>query len=400
MLGKNTLESNLKMLQQSPHYLQQNILPTLSTNQELCFFILNQTKSTANLKKRKCFCWIMACSCSIFLQQCKELTNEKKDTPKPPPPSAAVDAYIVEPLSITQVIEVPGSLAPLESTDLHPEISGRVISINFKEGTNIAKGSLLVKLYDADLQAQLKKIQVQLAIAKKTEERQKQLLNVSGISQQDYDLSLLAVNNLLADITILKTSIEKTEIRAPYAGQLGLRNISLGAYITPSTIISTIRSINQLTLAFTIPERYGDNIKLDGLIHFTIDGSNTNYAATVMATENSIAADTRSLRVKALVTKADNHLISGAFAKVQIELGKNMVALKVPTQAIIPQAKNKKVVVLRNGLASMEIVVTGLRDTSMVEVTSGLKLGDTVLISGLLSTKPGSKVKLNLIKKN
>ncbi len=186
-------------------------------------------------------------------------------------------------------------------------------------------------------------MQVQLSIAQQTEKRQSELLKISGISQQDYDLSLLSVRNLQADINILQTSISKTAIRAPFSGTLGLRNISNGAYITPQTIITTLRQTNQLKVEFTVPERYGTKMQTGKLVYFTIEGNSENYLAKVIATENDIAVDTRSLRVKAVVDKTNTQLIAGSFAKVKIILDRNETALMIPTQAVIPQARNKKV---------------------------------------------------------
>lgn len=334
----------------------------------------------------------------IAFAACKNKEDEKKDSPKPATGSSKVDAIIVSPTAVTQDIEVPGSLAAFEETNLQPEVSGRVTGIYFKEGALTNKGSLLVKLYDEDLQAQLKKIQVQLSIAKKTEERQNELLKINGISQQDYDLSLLAVRNLQADIDILKTSIAKTELRAPFSGKIGLRNISLGAYINPQTIVATIREVNRIKLEFTVPERYSTVMQPGKQIQFSIDGSNKTFNASIIANENNIAENTRSLKVKALTTSADQLLMAGGFAKVKVTLGKNESALMIPTQAIIPQARNKKVIVYRSGIAVMEVVTTGIRDADNVEIISGLKAGDTVLITGLLSSKPGSKIQLNTIK--
>ena len=191
----------------------------------------------------------------FLLHACKGAsTNEKKEAPKPSAPK--VDAYIVSTAAVSNEIEVPGSLAPFEETNLQPEVSGRVTGIFFKEGATVNQGAVLVKLYDADLQAQAKKLQVQLAISKKTEERQGELLKINGISQQDYDLSLLSVKNLQADIDILETNISKTSLRAPFTGKAGLRNISMGAYISPSTVVTTIREVAKLKLLFTVPERY------------------------------------------------------------------------------------------------------------------------------------------------
>ncbi|MGF2411775.1 efflux RND transporter periplasmic adaptor subunit [Ferruginibacter sp.] len=339
-------------------------------------------------------------SLAFFLLSCGS-KDKKDEAPKPAAPKAAkVDGYIVTPQLLSQDIEVPGSLAAYEEVELHPEVSGRVTGVYFKEGSNVSQGSLLLKIYDGDLLAQLQKMRVQLKVAEQTAERYEALLKINGVSQQEYDLNVLAVNNIKADINIIQTSIAKTSLRAPFSGKMGISTITPGAYISPATIITTLRKVSQLKLEFTVPEKYSTKMKQGKLVHFTLENNATPYPATITATENTIAAETRSLKVIALVSKASAQLIAGSFAKVQIPLGQNDAALMIPSQAIIPQARDKKVIAVRNGIASMETVTTGIRDSASVEITSGLKAGDTVLITGLLATKPGSKVQLNKITKN
>jgi membrane fusion protein (multidrug efflux system) len=180
--------------------------------------------------------------------------EEKKSTPKTTDVSKggplSVDVKIVTRDTVSESIEVAGNILPFELTEIRPEISGRIISLNFKEGSTVQKNTLLVKLFDGDLQAQLKKLQVQQQIADKTEERQRELLKINGISQQDYDLSLLQLNNIKADIELLKVNIAKTEIKAPYTGRIGLRNISLGAFVSPSNIITSISQVDQKKINF------------------------------------------------------------------------------------------------------------------------------------------------------
>jgi len=336
----------------------------------------------------------------LFNISCKSSKEEDKTTAvKAPPPPAKVDAYVVTPQILSQNIEMPGSLVPFEETELHPEVSGRVTAIYLKEGANASQGSILVKLYDGDLIAQLQKLRVQLKVAEQTVVRYGELLKISGVSQQEYDLNQLAVNNIKADINIIQTNIAKTQLRAPFSGRIGLRSISVGAYVTPQTIIGTIRKISQLKLEFTVPEKYGTKMQPGNLVHFTLENNTTNYLAKVIATENNIAEDTRSLKVKAVVDKPDAQLIAGAFAKVQIPLGENDAALMIPSQAVIPKARNKEVIVYRNGIAEKQTITTGIRDSASVEILTGLKAGDTILISGLLTTKPGAKVQLNSINK-
>ena len=197
-------------------------------------------------------------SLSLALMLALSACEEKKDTKKPQDASksgpVSVEAIVIKATTVSESIEVAGNILPYELTEIRPEISGRVIQLNFKEGSTVAKDVLLLKLFDGDLQAQLKKLKVQLQIAEKTEERQKELLKISGISQQDYDLSLLQVNNIKADIELTMVNIGKTEIRAPYAGRMGLRNISLGAYITPANILTTLSQVNMKKISFSIPE--------------------------------------------------------------------------------------------------------------------------------------------------
>jgi len=142
----------------------------------------------------------------------------------------------------------------MEQTEIHPEVSGRFIRLSVKEGSFVQKGTVLAKLFDEDLIAQLQKLKVQLQVAEKTEQRQSDLLKIGGISQQDYDLSLLSVSGLKADIEILQTEIDKTVVRAPFSGTLGFKNISVGAYVTPQTVVTTIRQTDVLKLEFSVPE--------------------------------------------------------------------------------------------------------------------------------------------------
>lgn len=342
------------------------------------------------------YCFFLA----VFFISCSSV-EKKIDSPKPPANKLMkADGYIVTPQTLSQDIEVAGSLLAAEEVELHPEISGRVTEVLFKEGGNVTQGSVLLKLYDADLQAHLQKLLVQLATAEQTAERFAALLKINGVSQQEYDLNVLAVNNIKADINIIRTDISKTSLRAPFSGKMGITPITKGAYISPQTIITSLRKLSQLKLEFTVPAKYGPKMKVGNAIQFTIENNPHVFKAKILATENTIAEETLSLQVKALVEKIDSLMIAGGFVKVQIPLGANDAAIMIPTQAIIPQARGKKVMVLRDGKAMMESVTTGFRDATRVEITNGLAEGDTILITGLLAIKTGSKVKINKIIKN
>ena len=310
-------------------------------------------------------------------------------------PPMAVDIFVIKPTLINEKIEVSGSLEANETTDIHPEISGRLVQLNIAEGKFVKKGALLAKIYDGDLQAQLKKFQVQLDIAKTNEERSAQLLKIQGISKSDYDASLLNVNNIRADIDITNASITKTEIRAPFDGKLGLKNVSPGAFVTPLTVVTTISQVNKLKLQFSVPEKYGAEIKNGQPISFTVNGSEKTFTATVLATETTIGQDTRSLTVRAIVQNNDPALIPGTFANVQMILGNDPNAIMIPNSSIVPQGRKKQVFVFKGSKALPMEITTGVRDSANVQVLAGLAPGDTLITSGLLFLRPGIDVKIS-----
>lgn len=331
--------------------------------------------------------------------------SDAKGTPKPgaKTPGAGgplrVDGYVVKTSVLNESIDVSGNLLPFDETDIHPEVSGKVTMLNIKEGAYVSKGTVLARLFDGDLQAQLHKLQVQLQLAQKTQERQSQLLKIGGISEADYDLSVLNSSSIRADMQVLEANISKTVIRAPFNGKIAFKNISIGAFITPTTVVTTIRAVDRLKLEFSVPEKYGSFVQLGQNISFSIEGVNKKYSAKVIATESSISLDNRSLKVRAIVDHVDNYLTAGSFAKVRFSMGNENEAIMIPSQAIIPGARDKKVVLDKGGIATFQTVKTGTRDSANVQITDGLVVGDTVVTSGLLTLKPGSKIQLNGSKK-
>ncbi len=338
------------------------------------------------------FCFLGACG------KKKKTTTTEQTGQKPPP--MRVDGYVVKTEAFQEAIEVPGTLVANEVAEIHPELSGRLVYLNVAEGKYVGKGTVLAKLYDGDLRAQLNKVQIQLALAQKTEDRQSQLLKIQGISQQDYDISLLQVNSLRADIGILQAGISRTVVRAPFSGKLGLKNISPGSYVNPATVIATINQVDQLKLDFSVPEKYIDKVKTGQLVTFTFEGQNKQLGARIIATESNLSQNTRSLTIRAAVIGKDAALIPGSFAKVKLSFDPNPEAMLIPSQAVLPQARGKKVILYKSGTAIFADVVTGTRDSARVQILDGLKAGDTVVVTGLLSVRPEGKIQMGKIVNN
>jgi membrane fusion protein (multidrug efflux system) len=307
-----------------------------------------------------------------------------------------VTGFVVHPRKLQNSIVSSGTLTASEDVDLHSQVSGTITSMGLKEGTYVAKGSLLVKLFDDDLQAQLKKLQAQKESAERTEARLKQLLSINGVGQQEYDNALTQLKGTVADIDNISAQIEKTEIRAPFGGVVGLNNVSVGAYITPAVTIASLQQIEPMKLDFSIPEKYASTIRTGDQIRFDVDGFPNAFAAKVVAVEPRIDQETRTIKVRALVRNPDPRLMPGAFASVELDLKSVDNAIMIPTQCIIPDLRGSKVVLIRNGKAEFRSVETGTRTEDFIQVSSGVQSGDTVASTALMTIKPNMNVMVRL----
>jgi membrane fusion protein, multidrug efflux system len=332
----------------------------------------------------------------LFLFACASSPSDKNQLIKKPG-APAIEGFVVKPTTLLQTISVSGTIKPFEETVLTADVSGRVVALNLPEGKRIQQGTLLVKLFDDDLQAQLNKSTALLELAKLNEKRNAELLKSSAISQADYDVSAIQVRSSEADIELIKAQIRKTEIKAPYDGILGLRMVSLGVQVTPGTPLATLRSDKRLKVDFSVPGKYSDIVKTGLTVKLSVQGADTAFDATVIATEEAIDVGTRNFKVRALIDNATAAIKPGSFANVDLELGQNSGAFMIPTQAIIPRERDKQVIVAFNGKAKFTPITTGVRQDSLVQVLSGLHAGDTIATTGILFLKPGTDVKFSRI---
>ncbi len=309
-----------------------------------------------------------------------------------------VDVIVATPQKINNNIEANGTVIANENVDLHPEVSGRLTYLNIPEGKYVTKGTVLARVNSADLEAQYQKSKVQLELQKTTEERLRKLLSVNGINQSDYDAALNAVNSTKADMDYTQTLIDKTVIRAPFDGTLGLRQVSPGAYVSPTTVLVTLQQLGTLKVDFTIPEEYGNLIKVGAKVDVEVDAAHEiMQSATIIAVEPQVNNQTRNLLIRAILS--GNKSNPGAFVKVYVgshDAGK--MAVMVPTNAIIPNDLNNQLVVIKNGKAEFVNISTGARSANNVEVTKGVNAGDTVVVTGVLFAKPNAPVKVRNVK--
>ncbi len=314
----------------------------------------------------------------------------------PSSPPLSVDGIVVTASSFSNNLEVTGSIEANESVVLRSEVSGLVTAINFKEGGNVSKGAVLVKINDNDIQAQLQDALTKENLSATNENRAKQLLAKGAISQEEYDIALANLKSLKAQAQIVRAQLARTTLKAPFSGKVGLRSISVGEYLTPSTVIANLMSINPVKVSFSVPEKYVGQIKLNSSINFITDASGKTYTGKVFAIEPGINQQTRTLQIKALAPNPNNELLPGSFAKIKLALSEQKDAILVPSEAVIPVLKGKMVYISKNGKAQQVQVEAGTRTAESVVITSGLSIGDTVLTTGAMALKPDASVKVKI----
>ncbi|MEI6124108.1 MAG: efflux RND transporter periplasmic adaptor subunit [Bacteroidota bacterium] len=319
----------------------------------------------------------------------KDANANKKNQPVP------VDIMIAANENIPSSIEVNGTVLSEEMVELYPEVSGRLVYLNLPDGAEVKSGTVLAKINDADLQAQLSQQKVQLDLAQKTEQRLKKLLAINGIDQATYDAALSQVNLIDANIKVINAQIDKTVIKAAFAGRLGLRLVSEGAYVSPSTLIGTLQQADKIKIDFTVPEIYKNLITIGKIVSIQSSSSSENASATISAIETQINTTTRNIKVRARLTTGI--LTPGSFVKVL--LNNNVKGIVVPTNVIIPDAFSNQVVIIKKDKAVFKNVETGIRTPNVVEITQGIAVGDSILVSGVLFVRPGSKIKIKSVKK-
>ena len=323
---------------------------------------------------------------------CKSEAGEKNG-PKEKPP-VPVDVIVAGNSDFASDVEVNGTVLSEEMIELHPEVGGRLTYLNIPDGAMVAAGSILARVNDADLQAQLQQQKVQLELAQKTEQRLGKLLKVNGVDQATYDAAISQVNLFNANINVINAQIDKTVIRAPFAGRLGLRLVSEGAYVTPSTTIGTLQQTDKIKIDFSVPESYGNLVKPGKSVSVKTNTSGDEISAVISAVEPQINTATRNIKVRARISHGT--ISPGAFVKVL--LNEKLKGIVVPTNAIIPDALSSQVVLVKNGKAAFQNVETGIRTSDIVEITNGLVPGDTIIVSGVLYVRPNGAVKIKKVK--
>lgn len=308
-----------------------------------------------------------------------------------------VNAEVIKPKSLIDEIRITGILLPDEEVDLSFETSGKIVEINFKEGTKVKKGQLLAKVNDRQLQAELQRLQAQVKLAEDRVFRQQALLKRDAVSQEAYEQVKTDLATLNAEINIVKENIALTELRAPFDGVIGLRQVSVGSYASPTTIVAKLTKTSPLKVEFAVPERYASQMKSGINLDFHIEGQLQVYRAKVYAVESTIDQKLHQLTVRAIYPNHNNSLLPGRYTSINLKKDEIHDAIAIPTEAIVPEMGKDKVYLYKSGKAQPVDVTTGIRNEERVQIVKGLQMGDTIIVSGTMQLRTGLPVKLDNI---
>lgn len=306
--------------------------------------------------------------------------------------AVSVEVMVIKPDTLLNIIYSTGTLLPNEKVELRNEVSGRIIGIYFTEGTEVEQGTLLLKINDQDLQAQLNKNSVQEKLASDEEIRKHQLLDIKAISQEEYDVVANTLKSVQADKKILEAQLAKTQIFAPLSGKIGLRNVSPGSYIPANTLIATLQQVDPIKIEFAVPEKYTQLIRNGMQISFGMDYTPAPFAGKVYAVESGVDEATRTVKVRAMCSNSQRLLFPGTFARISVVLEKIPDAIKIPSESVVGDIAGNKVFLVRNGKAISVSIFAGIRTEKDVQIIDGLQPGDSLILTGLLQVNDGIPV--------
>lgn len=224
------------------------------------------------------------------------------------------------------------------------------------------------------------------------------MLEKEAISREEYDIATANFQSAKAETQLIQAQIAKASVRAPFSGVIGLRSISPGTYVTPETLVARLVNRSQVKLTFSVPEKYATQIKNGSVVKFTVSGNTEVFSAKIYAIEPGVATDTRTLSIRALADNPGGKLLPGSFATVMLPLQEVAKAIVIPTEAVVPVQNGKKVFVSDRGKAKEIMVETATRTQSEILVLKGLKPGDTVITTGVMTLKEGNPVKVGIQK--
>ena len=303
-----------------------------------------------------------------------------------------VDGYLVMPQPFENRLKVTANLLPAEYVEIKSPVAGTVLGIFFKEGQRIKEGEPLIQIDDRIWKAQVKGLEAQLNTAKEDLRRREALLEAEGVSIEEVETTRSTVLRLEANIEELEVSIGLANVRAPFSGEVGMRDFSVGAYMSQGQVITRIAQTNPLKIDFNLPSHYISQIKVGKTVNVLVNQD--SIKASVYAVNPVIDESARTIQARAMVNNS-RRWMPGDFAEVVVILDSYKSAIVIPTELIVPELGEETVFIVKKGVATKKNITTSVRNERVALITNGVVAGDTLLATGLIQIRDGMRVNIN-----
>jgi len=302
----------------------------------------------------------------------------------PAMPPMPVDVDVARRESVVDAVRATGRIEALQAIELRPDEQGRVTQLLFREGQSVAAGTPLVKVDDAMLKAQSERAKADRDLSNQQLERVRRLRAQNAASPADLERAEAAARSAEAGLALLELQVERTTVRAPFAGAIGQRFVSVGDYVTTGTRLLTLQTVNPQRAVIEVPERYAVRLKPGQTIEFTVASQATRtFRARVDFIDPVVQNESRTIVVKASAPNPNRLLKPGMFIEARLATATRANAIVVPEDAVQPLRSANVVWAVVEGKASRRVVQLGVRSAGVVEVISGVQAGETVVVGGL-----------------
>ncbi len=309
-----------------------------------------------------------------------------------------VEVAVARTDTVVDAITATGQIEPLQSIQLRPEVDGRLVAILVREGAEVAQGTALFKVDDQELKAQVARSQADRDLAQQALSRTRALLLDKAAAPADVERAEAQMRSTQAGLDLLQLRLDRTVVRAPFAGVTGQRLASLGDYVNNSTRLITLQTVNPQRAAFQVPERYAEQLKLRQKVLFRVAAlAGRDFAGTVDFVDPLVQLPGRTITVKALVLNPRRELQAGMFIEARLEIAVRTAATVIPEDAVSPSQGVMYVWVIQAGKAERREVTLGVRTTGFVEVRSGIDPGDQVVVGGAERLSQGAEVRATVV---
>lgn len=339
---------------------------------------------------------LIAVSAATILAGCKK----KEAAGGPGGFAMPVEVAVARQDTVVDALAATGQIEAIQAIELRPDVEGRIVAIPVREGQQVGKGTPLFKIDDEELKATLERSQADLDLASQALKRTRDLQGQNASSAADLERAEATERGTRAQVDLLRIRLDRTTVRAPFSGVVGQRFVSLGDYVTTSSRLAALQTVNPQRAVFPVPERYAERLKLGQRVQFRVAAlGNQEFTGIVDFVDPIVQLPARTILIKAEVPNGRGQLAAGMFIEARLATATRPAAVLVPEDAILPIQGANFVWVVREGKASRRQVGLGVRIPGFVEIRSGVDSGDQVVVGGLERLQDGMPVNATVVER-